>query len=176
MLVGTLRIETAILNQAKFYFCSMEITVKKKADTKGGIQPVNGKSIEDWDKEWMLVPNGFRILQSQLRGEIGIFAAKEDGKIKYIGSAVQVRNGGLRAGLARARVKKQSGNSSYGMQKVRAHRDTAEAYVIFTRDPHTRVQDAHDLADALISIHRPEWNAPRSIVAAARRAYYNKRR
>ena len=99
MLVGTLRIETAILNQAKFYFCSMEITVKKKADTKGGIQPVNGKSIEDWDKEWMLVPNGFRILQSQLRGEIGIFAAKEDGKIKYIGSAVQVRNGGLRAGF-----------------------------------------------------------------------------
>ena len=38
----------------------------KKKPTKKAIKSVNGKSIEDWDKDWVRVPGGFRDLQSEL--------------------------------------------------------------------------------------------------------------
>lgn len=147
----------------------------KKKPTKKVITSVNGKSVEDWDKEWVRVPRGFLDLQSELRSEIGIFAAKQNGIVKYVGVAAQSNNGGLRAGLARARLKEQSGNDSHGMAQVRANLESVEAYIICTKDPVSRAQDAKDLAKAMIALHKPEWNAPRSVVTAARRASYENR-
>jgi hypothetical protein len=147
----------------------------KKKQAKKVIKSVNGKSVEDWDKEWVRVPRGFLDLQSELRNEIGIFAAKRNGIVKYVGVAAQSNNGGLRAGLARARLKEQSGNDSYGMAQVRANLESVEAYIICTKDPDSRVQDAKDLGKAMIAYHKPEWNAPKSVVAAARKANYETR-
>lgn len=147
----------------------------KKKSVKNIIKNVNGKAIEDWDKEWVLVPRGFRDLQTELRNEVGIFAAKQGDIIRYVGVAAQTNNGGLRAGLARARLKEQSGNDSHGMAQVRANLETVEAYIICTKNPLSRVQDAKDLGKAMIAYHNPEWNAPRSVVAAARKANYERR-
>jgi hypothetical protein len=134
---------------------------------------IAGRAIADWNKCWERIPDGFKKLQSALRGEVGLFAAKQNGLVVYIGSAVQ-RSGGLRAGLARGRLKDQTGNTSYGMQRVRAASDAVEAYVIRIKPPATR-DDIEDLKWALIDVHKPDMNAPRDIVAAARKAAYAKR-
>ena len=139
------------------------------------VELIDGASIEEWDRKWELVPNGFRLLQSQLRHEVGIFAAKRGKEVMYVGSASQATNGGLRAGLGRGRLKNQTNNSSHGMSMVRKNRDRVEAYVIRFDNPKSRLDDILQLKFAMIGHHLPVWNAPNDIVAAATKGYYTKK-
>ncbi|MES3154218.1 hypothetical protein [Sphingomonas faeni] len=136
-------------------------------------QIIGGKSVQEWDNSWDYVPNGFNSLQSQLRSERGIFAAREGGRVMYIGAAVQI-SGGLRAGLARARLKDQTGNTSYGMKSVRAAGNSVEAYIIIMNSPIAR-EEIEELKWALIDRYKPPMNAPKDIVAAAKKAASVKR-
>jgi len=131
-------------------------------------QIIGGKSVQEWDNSWDYVPNGFNSLQSQLRSERGIFAAREGDRVMYIGAAVQI-SGGLRAGLARARLKDQTGNTSYGMKSVRAAGNSVEAYIIIMNSPIAR-EEIEELKWALIDRYKPPMNAPKDIVAAAKKA------
>ncbi|WP_150295546.1 hypothetical protein [Sphingobium estronivorans] len=145
---------------------------KAASDTRSIEQTLNGLSIDVWNKKWVHVPDGFRSLQSDLRRRVGVFAARDGDEVKYVGCATQLKNGGLRAGLARVRLKLQTNNSSYGILKIKENIDAVEAYVIFTEDPLHYVIDAKNLAVAMIDLHNPSWNAPRYITAAARKARY----
>lgn len=131
-------------------------------------------SIEEWDNKWEPVPDGFRQVQTELGRHIGIFAAKCGDKFMYIGAATQIENGGLRAGLARGRVREQTNNSSAGFARLRENVDAVEAYVICTENPISRVVDAKELKKAMIKRHAPPWNVPDKIVVAARRDRYEK--
>lgn len=136
-------------------------------------QTIGGKTVAVWNEEWEPVPNGFKVLQSDLRWVPGLFAAKSEKGIAYIGAATQ-KAAGLRAGLARARLKLQTGNSSHGLRLVRAAGDEVEAYVIRMEPPITP-KDIVALKWALIDLHKPSMNAPRDLVTAARKAAYANR-
>ena len=123
------------------------------------------------ETQWEHVPYGFTKLQSQLNTTVGLFAAREGDGFTYIGCAIQPK-GGLRAGLARGRLKLQTGNNSYGMTLVRKSLDRVEAYIL-TVDKVAPFDDVHTLEDlkwSLINKYKPDMNAPRDIVTAAKRA------
>lgn len=127
-------------------------------------------SVADWDARWEHVPNGLRELQSSLGHVPGLFVAKQGARVMYIGAATQ-KYAGLRAGLARGRLRAQTGNSSHGMKMVREAGDSIEAYVIKMMPPITP-KEIVDLKWAMIDLHKPPMNAPKDIVTAARKASY----
>ncbi|WP_380783491.1 hypothetical protein [Sphingomonas sp. R86520] len=142
-------------------------------NSKAGDRVIAEVSVADWDLRWEHVPNGFRELQSSLGHVPGIFAAKQGARVMYIGAAAQ-KYAGLRAGLARGRLRPQTGNSSHGMKKVREAGDSVEAYVIRMMPPMTPKEIVH-LKWLMIDYHKPPMNAPRDIVTAARKASYANR-
>jgi len=131
-----------------------------------------GRSVANWAARWEHIPDGFCELQPSLGHVRGLFAAKLGKDFMYIGAASQ-NEAGLRAGLARVRLPDQTGNSSHGLQMVKAAIDVVEAWIIRMESPIT-AKYIVELKWALIDRYQPPMNAPKDIVAAARKTAYAK--
>lgn len=135
---------------------------------------VDGKPLRVWNEKWVIVPDGFEIYQTQLKNDIGIFAAKQGDAFRYIGYATQISNNGLAWSLSRPRVKNPSGDKG-GIRKIWENRKDVDAFVLCVESSIEGVKAAKDLCRALRDLHDPKWNRKEEVVKAAIKASYEAR-
>lgn len=127
-----------------------------------------------WEQQWRSVENGFKANHPDLRWKMGIWAAKLNGEIMYIGAAANT-SGGLNQGLSRARYTNPTGDKGAGLGAVRKNIHRVDAFVISLPRDSSRLQIVRDLANGMRKLHMPAWNAPKEIVDTSRQAAYDRR-
>lgn len=133
-----------------------------------------GKTIEQWDNCWRLLPEGFTDLQSNLRRSVGLWGAKVGQDFIYIASATQIDNGGLREGLARVRLGPQSINNTGALKSIKNWPVPVDAYVLVVSETKVYADIITKIRDKMIELHRPKLNVPSDIIKAAIKESYNK--
>lgn len=125
-----------------------------------------GKTLREWDTDWLPVEGGFTVLHSGLRHHVGLFQARLGRNIMYIGKAVEVDNGGLRKRLSDFRRASPSGREHHGAMRIHDHLNELDLHVLITGS----VEIAELLKSAMITRHLPPWNMEKKQAELATRA------
>lgn len=126
-----------------------------------------GKTLRQWDADWMPVKGGFAVLHSDLRHQVGLFQARLGGTIMYIGKAVEVDNGGFRKRLSDFRRPSPSAREHYGAMRICDHLHDLDLQVLITGT----VEIAELLRSAMIARHLPPWNMEKRQAVLATQAH-----
>lgn len=118
----------------------------------------HGKTLREWDAEWLPVQGGFTVLHSDLRHHVGLFQASLGRNTMYIGKAVEFKNGALRKRLSDFRRESPSGREHYGAMRIYDHLDELELHVLITGSDKAAAELAELLKPAMIVRHLPPWN------------------
>ena len=130
-----------------------------------------GKTLSEWDADWMPVKGGFTVLHSDLRHYVGLFQARLGGTIMYIGKAVEVDNGGFRKRLSDFRRPSPSAREHYGAMRICDHLHDPDLQVLITGTDQRAVEIAELLRSAMIARHLPPWNMEKRQAVLATNAY-----
>ena len=118
-------------------------------DRSAGESEFGGKTLQQWDADWLPVEGGFTVLHSDLRHHVGLFRASFGNSIMYIGKAVEVHNGGLRKRLSDVRRASPSAREHYGAMRIHDHLEDLDLHVLITGS----VELAELLKSAMITRH-----------------------
>ena len=131
----------------------------KMSVTNGTI--VADQPLSEWLDGSEPIPGGFARGHDRLKGKVGLYFAVLDGRIVYIGRAVELRNGGLYKRLADFWRDGDSGRKHYAGRMIHEHRDTLDLRVLITGEDGRAVGLAKLLRAPLIALHKPIWNMRR---------------
>ena len=126
-----------------------------------------GKTLREWDADWLPVKGGFTVRHSELRHHVGLFRASFGHAIMYIGKAVEVDNGGLRKRLSDFRRASPSGREHHGAMRIHDHLKELDLQVLITGT----VELAELLKLAMIARHLPPWNMEKRQAELATQAH-----
>lgn len=157
----------------------MPITQRHYADVEENLAQLQlagepefaGRTLQNWDADWMLVKGGFTVVHSDLRHHVGLFRACLGGSNMYIGKAVEVDNGGLRKRLSDFRRESPSGREHHGAQRIYDHLDELDLQVLITGSDQRAKEIAELLKLAMIVRHLPPWNMEKEKPALETRAH-----
>lgn len=157
----------------------MPITQRHYADVKETLPQLQqagelefaGKTLQEWDAQWLPIEGGFTVLHSDLRHHVGLFQARLRGTTMYIGEAVEVDNGGLRKRLSDFRRESPSGREHHGAMRIYDHLDELDLQVLITGSDQRAKETAELLKPAMIARHLPPWNMEKAQAELATRAY-----
>ena len=126
-----------------------------------------GKTLLEWDANWLRVEGDFTVLHSDLRRHVGLFRASFGNSIMYVGKAVEVHNGGLRKRLSDFRRASPSGRQHHGAMRIHDHLKELDLHVLITG----AVELAELLKSAMITRHLPPWNMEKKQAELATQAH-----
>lgn len=115
------------------------------------------KTLPEWDRLWVRVPNGLKDYQPKLRHRLGLIRATLNGRVMYIGTGVD-RDGGIAKRLSDFIRDSPSGRNHYAGQMIYENRDILQIDVIYTGKGFNGQNLAEALKAPMIRHHRPEWN------------------
>ncbi|WP_292039751.1 MULTISPECIES: hypothetical protein [unclassified Brevundimonas] len=115
------------------------------------------KTLLEWDRLWVRVPNGLKAKQRHLRSKLGLIRCTLNGRVMYIGTAAD-RRAGIAKRLYDFIRKSPSGRNHYAGRKIYENRENLEVDVIYTGTSFDGQNLAEALKTPMIRLHRPEWN------------------
>jgi len=133
--------------------------------------PVGGKTVAEWDTDWVHIKNGFRETQKELTGLLGLYRAILDDQTKYIGESVQI-NEGLKKRLRDYSRKSDSSRDHYGAERIFENRDKVECEILVIGVDDDAVGATQELKALMIALYEPQWNVNEEGIATQRRASY----
>jgi len=128
------------------------------------IQPplIGGKTIEQWDRLWVVVPGGVTRYHPQLRHQCGLYRMSLGGQITVVGTGTD-KDGGLAKRLSDFRRSSRSARNHYAGELIYTHRDELVVEVLITGSGPDARENAQQLKTPMILLHKPVWtvsNAP----------------
>ena len=117
---------------------------------------IGGKTVDELYADRDLIEGGFAVLQPCLKYLCGVFIARLDGHIMFIGKGAGKL--GLSKRLYDLRRPGDSGRRHYGGQRINDYLDRLELCVIVTGVGPKAGREATKLRNALIARHTPTWN------------------
>jgi hypothetical protein len=124
-------------------------------------EKLGNKSLSQWECEWKYVGSldgNF----SDYSGYVGVYCAKLNGEIVYIGRATEWNNGGFRKRLSDYTRSSESARSHRSGQKMYEHKSKLQISIIITGKDAEASNLAGRLELALIYKYKPEWNVQHS--------------
>lgn len=115
------------------------------------------KTLPEWDRLWVRVPNGLKEYQPKLRHKLGLIRATLNGRVMYIGTGCDL-GGGIAKRLSDFIRDSPSGRNHYAAQKINENRDILDVDVIYTGKSFDGQELARALKTPMIHLHDPEWN------------------
>ncbi|MXO74836.1 hypothetical protein GRI40_06330 [Altererythrobacter aerius] len=116
---------------------------------------IGGKTLQQWDTEWVRVNGGFRILHPELNHSVGLFRAVRDGQVMVLGQATECANGGLRKRLSDFRRSSWSGRNHTAGWYIYTNRDVLKLEVLVTGSDREAAKVAAALKRPMIALHEP---------------------
>lgn len=133
----------------------------KKLEANGESK-IAGKTIAAWNRDWVLVPGGFRVPHRALRQKMGLFRAVEGGHIRVVGSGVN-KGGGLAKRLGDFRTPSGYARGHRAGEFIHDNLDRLELQVLVTGTGAEARRTAEKLVGPMIEFHKPSANAPRRL-------------
>ena len=134
--------------------------VKPKADPM-----IGGKSLDEWDEEWVDVPGGFGVKHPQLTGMSGLYRGDQGGKVMVLGKASGMRpKNRLSKRLDDFRRPGVSGRDDPAGSFIYANRAIMKLQVLVTGDDADAAKVASELKDWMLARHKPRMNRPKDVV------------
>ena len=122
---------------------------------------VKGKNVDQWDREWKFIARLSEMELHHLKEynkSIGLYKAVLNGKIVYIGRAIEYANGGFRKRLRDYTRDSNSARKHQSGQKMNEHRNLLDIYFLVVGNSAEDVNHVKVLERAFIRKYRPEWN------------------
>ena len=130
---------------------------------------IDGKTLEEWNLQWVRVPNGLRQHQAQLTEEVGLYRYLLDGQTMALGAGTDSK-GGIAKRLSDMIRPSWSGRDHHAGQLVYAHRDQLTVEVLLTGAGRQAQAIARRLRGPMITLHQPVWNVPNPAAPSQRDA------
>jgi hypothetical protein len=121
-------------------------------------QLIGGKSIRQWESSWEHLGTLATASLSHLSDSVGLYRAKLNGRIVYIGRAVEYNNGGLRKRLSDYTRDSDSARKHQSGQKMHKHAHELQIEILITGDDAEAAQIAKKLEVYFVGKYQPEWN------------------
>lgn len=123
-------------------------------------KPIGGKTVDQWDAYWR--PLGMlKDVQgniSHLNKSVGLYRAKLNGKVVYIGRAIEFNNGGLRKRLTDYVRQSESSRGTNSSNNMNTYKDRLYIDVLVVGEGEQAAQVTKVLEPMMIGKYRPEWN------------------
>lgn len=137
--------------------------------TKDHSPAIGGKTLEEWNQQWVRVPSGLKQHQSDLTGEVGLYRYILNGQIMALGTGTD-RKGGIAKRLSDFIRSGWSGRDHHAGQLVFKYRDQLVVEVLLTGSGQQARAIARRLKAPMMSLHQPAWNSPRRASSPAGKA------
>lgn len=124
------------------------------------ITEVEGRTIRDWNRNWIRVEGGFGRPHPELRHKVGLYRAILNGRVMAIGKGAD-RQGGLAKRIADFRRDSDSARDHHAGELIHEHLHELELQVLITgstADPAAR-WTAVLLKTPMIRLHNPRWTS-----------------
>lgn len=115
---------------------------------------IDGKSLSQWEASWRSIGTLESAELSPLRNSIGIYQARLDGTVVYVGRAVEVGNGGFRKRLRDYTRESDSARRTEAGRSMHANADRLQIAILET----DTVEGAKTLERFFIGKYQPLWN------------------
>ena len=107
---------------------------------------------------WKYVGTLDNVDSSDLRHGVGLYKAVLNGKIVYIGRAIEYNNGGLKKRLADYTRESDSSRKHKSGQLMNQNASSLKIYIMVTGSDSAAASKARELEMEMINRYNPEWN------------------
>lgn len=118
---------------------------------------IGGRCLCEWARRWQ--PLG--VLQD-VAGiapcDVGLYRAKLQGRIVYVGKAIEYKNRGLRKRLSDYVRESDSGRKNKAGQYLHEHAHVLKIDILITGTDLRAAESARRLEHGFIFVHQPDWN------------------
>lgn len=121
-------------------------------------QKFGNKSISEWDREWRSIGILSDAELTQFNKSVGLYKALLNGRVVYIGRAVEFSNGGFRKRLSDYRRQSDSARTHGSGQKMNEHNSKVEIELLEIGGDFAAAELTKQLEKIFIGKYRPEWN------------------
>lgn len=119
---------------------------------------VGGKTLEQWDKEWFSIGKLKTANLTPYNKQVGLYKHIVNGKLMYIGRALEYNNGGFRKRLSDYRRQSDSARGHSSGKEIHAHLDDIETYLLVVGSTKAAAEYTEQLEKIFIDYYKPEWN------------------
>ena len=119
---------------------------------------IGGYTIDKWDQQWQYIGVLESASLSEWNQSVGLYRARLNGEIVYIGRAVEWNNGGFRKRLSDYRRDSNSGRKHGSGQKMFAYREQLQIEILVTGEDFDAADIARKLEPLFVGKYKPEWN------------------
>ncbi|MGQ3041400.1 MAG: hypothetical protein ACT6TH_12315 [Brevundimonas sp.] len=118
-----------------------------------------GKTVEEWDREWVPVARGLKEYQPSLRHRAGLYRMSLRGQVMALGTGTD-KGGGLAKRLSDFFRKNASGRTHHAGQLIYENRAHLDVEVLITGSDAAAREVGRELSTPMKKLHNPVWNHP----------------
>ena len=118
---------------------------------------INNLSLCEWNHEWRHL-GILRQVAHSAPTDVGLYRAKLQGRIVYVGVASEYKNRGLRKRLSDYVRPDNRGRDTTAGQRLNQYADSLEVDVLVTGKDSAAADSARRLEPGFIFLFQPEWN------------------
>lgn len=119
---------------------------------------IRGKTVDEWEREWRSIGILNNLELTQYNRYVGVYRAWLNGKIIYIGRAIEWNNGGFRKRLSDYTRDSDSARKHKSGRNMYEHRDKLKIDIIIIGSDEESAKGATQLEARLVAKYQPEWN------------------
>jgi len=119
---------------------------------------LGGKTVSQWEGGWQSIGVLADANLTPYNKSVGLYRARLNGKVVYIGRAVEYSNGGFRKRLSDYRRQSNSARKHGSGQKMNANSDQLNIEILVTGGDKYAAEVAKKLETLLVGKYKPEWN------------------
>ncbi|NLH92731.1 MAG: hypothetical protein GX466_00690 [Candidatus Cloacimonetes bacterium] len=152
--IGNAVIEEGMKQQSK----QMRNGSRNSATGRMEVPTVGGRTFREWESKWQYVGYLDSIDLSPYSSYVGLYKAELDGKVMYVGRAVEYSNGGIRKRLSDYTRESDSARKHTSGRLMHAHAADLEIYVLLVGRDEEATEATRKLERYFIGKYSPEWN------------------
>lgn len=119
----------------------------------------SGKTVEQWDKEWICIGPLKTANLTPYNHCVGLYRHVVNGRTMYVGRAIELYNGGFRKRLSDYRRQSNSARKHLSGRTINEHLDEIITYILIVGDTEKAVLETKRLEGQFIAYYGyPEWN------------------
>lgn len=130
----------------------------RQTNTSYSFGKIGGKTLSQWDNEWKYIGILSETTDIDLPNEVGLYRAKLNGKVVYIGRAIEYSNGGLRKRLRDYTRASNSARKHGSGRLMNEHQDELRIEILIVGNSEDDAKLTRELERAFIAKYKPAWN------------------
>lgn len=152
--IGNAVIDEAKKRQSK----QMRSGSRNPATGRKEVPTVGGRTFREWESRWQYAGRLDSIDLSRYSSYVGLYKAELNGRVMYVGRAIEYSNGGIRKRLSDYTRESDSARKHTSGRLMHANASDLEIYLLLVGTDEEAAQATRQLERYFIGKYSPEWN------------------